>query len=116
MKEMAQMFGPLFKKSSQAIYLYLDDEHKICNEKFAKLLGYKSPREWVKNLYPVDDLARKDQKKGIKAFMEASNKLKASTVSGTWIRKGGKKINTNVTMVPFPYSGEVFVLHFISPK
>jgi hypothetical protein len=28
-------------KSGQAIYLYLDDSHKVCNKKFADMLGYK---------------------------------------------------------------------------
>lgn len=35
----------IFDSSEQAIYLYLDDNHKVCNKKFASLLGYNSPEE-----------------------------------------------------------------------
>lgn len=115
-KELTEMLGPIFKKSPQAIYLYLDDEHKSCNKKFADLLGYKSPAEWAKNLYPISDVAEKDQEKGIKAYMDASRKLKSSSFSGTWKTKKGKLVKTEVSMVPIPYKNEVFVLHFISKQ
>lgn len=115
-KELGAQLESVFSKSPQAIYLYLDDEHKTCNKKFADMLGYDSVREWVDNLYPVDDISKKDQEKGIKAYMEASRKFKASTLSAEWIKKDGKKINTEVIMVPLTYKGEVFVLHFITAK
>lgn len=34
-KELADQLEPVFSNSPQAIYLYLDDTHKICNQKFA---------------------------------------------------------------------------------
>ena len=115
-KEVAEMLEPVLSKSPQAIYIYLDDAHKICNQKFADLLGYKSIQEWVDNEYPIDDVSEEDQEKGIKAYMDASRKLIASTLPATWIRKDEKKIHTMVTMAPITYKGEVFVLHFISEK
>ena len=38
-------FKEIFEESKQAIYLYYDDNHKICNQRFAALLGYKSIEE-----------------------------------------------------------------------
>ena len=38
----------ILEDSQQAIYIYLDDIHKVCNEKFASLMGYGSPEEWAK--------------------------------------------------------------------
>lgn len=115
-EEIEAMLRPVLTKSPQAIYVYLDDEHKICNKKFADMLGYKNAREWIQNLYPVDDLDPKDQKNGIQAYMNASQKFQASTIPATWITKKGKRVKTMVTLAPFVYEGEVFVLHFISPK
>ena len=43
--EIKELFEPLLTNSKQAIYISLDDEHKICNSKFADLLGYKSTQE-----------------------------------------------------------------------
>lgn len=116
MKEMEQMFAPLFKKSPQAIYLYLDDEHKICNSTFAKMLGYKNTQDWMDNPYPVDDVVKEDQSKAIKAYMTASEKLTATMLEGRWKTKKGKAFNTTVIMVPLVFQGETFVLHYISPK
>lgn len=115
-KEVAEMFAPVLSKSPQAIYVYLDDQHKICNQKFAKMLGYKSIAGWVKNEYPIDDVVEEEQEKGIKAYMNASKKYEASSLSATWLTKKGKKVKTDLIMVPFTYKNEVFVLHFISTK
>ena len=38
----------ILDNSEQPIFIYLDDNHKICNRKFAAFLGYKSPQEWAK--------------------------------------------------------------------
>lgn len=115
-EELAAQLEPVLSKSPQAIYLYLDDEHKTCNKKFADILGYKSVKEWVENEYPLDDVAEEDQDKGVKAYMDASQKYKASTLTGSFIKKDGKKIKAEITLVPITYNNEVFVLHFISEK
>jgi len=114
--ELAEMLSSLFTKSKQAVYLYLDDEHKTCNSAYAKLLGYKSIKEWVDNLYPIDDVDPKDQPKGIKAYMNASEKLQGSSSTGTMVKRNGRKFKAEIIMVPLPYKKEVFVLSLINPK
>ena len=59
MKEIEAMLKPVLDNSPQAIYVYLDDMHKICNKKFASLLGYKSVQEWVDFQYPISDVDEK---------------------------------------------------------
>lgn len=115
-RELTAQLQPIFKKSPQAIYLYLDDIHKSCNKKFSGLLGYKTPAEWVKNEYPLDDIAEKDQKKAVKAYMAASRKFEASSLSVTLVTQAKKKILVTIVMTPVTYKDEVFVLHFISKK
>ncbi len=115
-KELTEQLEPMFSHSPQGIYLYLDDEHKSCNKKFATMLGYSSPAEWVKNEFPVGDVTEEDRDKVINAYMEASRNFKASTLLATLTRKDGKKLQAQVIMAPISYKGEVFVLHFISPK
>ena len=115
-KELADQLEPVFSKSPQAIYLYLDDIHKTCNQKFADMLGYNSIEEWVSNETPVGDISEEDQQKVIQAYREASEHFKASTIPATIVRKDGTKIKTKVIMVPITYKDEVFVLHFISEE
>ena len=104
----------ILDKSPQAIYLYLDDNHKICNKNFADLLGYKSPNEWAKVDAPLADVVEKDQQSVIVAYTRASEELKASKLE---IRlknvKTCKIIKSSMVMVPLMFSGHVFVMHFL---
>lgn len=115
-KELAEQLEPIFSNSPQAIYLYLDDVHKICNQKFAGMLGYSSIEEWVSNENPVGDVTEVDQPKVIQAYGDASQGFKASTITATIVSKKGTKIKTKIIMVPITYSDEVFVLHFITQE
>lgn len=115
-KELAEQFEPVFSNSPQGVYIYLDDEHKICNKKFADMVGYKSVEQWVANEYPVADVIEGDQKKVINAYGEASRSFKASKILASIMKKDGKKIKVNVIMSPISYKGEVFVIHFITEE
>src|SRR3972149_11241618 len=70
---------PVLENSSQAIYIYLDDEHKVCNQRFADLLGYKSPEEWADTDAPLSDVVEEDQPGVIEAYINASEKMLASS-------------------------------------
>lgn len=105
----------VLSKSPQAIYIYLDDNHKVCNKKFADLLGYKSAREWANTEAPLDDVVEEDQEKVISAYVDASEKMAASCIEvGFKNVKTGKVAKTRMVMVPIVYEGHVFALHFLS--
>lgn len=114
--ELTEQLEPIFSNSPQAVYLYLDDTHKMCNQKFSDMVGYKSIEEWVNNETPVADISEEDQSKVIEAYGAASENYEASLVSATVVKKDGTRIKTKVIMVPITYKGEVFVLHFISEE
>ena len=105
---------PILDKSGQAIYIYLDDVHKICNKKFATLLGYRSVKEWVDTEAPLADVIEKDQPKVIDAYTRASENLEASSLDVTLKNvKTNRQIKTRVFMAPILYQGHVFVIHFV---
>ena len=113
----AKQLKPILDKSEQAVYIYLDDTHKICNKQFADLLGYKSIKEWVDIEAPLADIAEADQDAVISAYENAMGKLAASTLDITVKNvKSGKLIKTRLIMVPIVYDGHLFALHFLSQK
>ncbi len=114
-KELAEQFEPIFTNSPQGVYLYLDNTHKICNQKFADMLGYKSIDDWATNKAPVGYAVEEDQRKIADAYIDASDTYKAREVNVAILRQDGKRINVLVHLTPFTYRGEVFVLHFVSP-
>ncbi|MBI2599597.1 PAS domain-containing protein, partial [Candidatus Daviesbacteria bacterium] len=87
--ELSEQLEPIFTNSPQGIYLYLDDTHKTCNKIFAEMLGYSSVQAWIENEYPIADVVEVDQEEAVQAYMDASQKFMATTLSVTWQKKDG---------------------------
>lgn len=106
----------LFGSSKQAIYAYLDDNHKVCNKRFSALLGYSSPIEWAKvqESFPAVFVDDKSQKMLVTTYQNAMEKMTGGTIKVTWKKKSGETVDTTVILVPIAYKGRVFALHFIS--
>lgn len=115
-KEVSEIFEPILSDSAQAIYIYLDNTHKICNQNFADLLGYESVNDWVANEDPVGDVLESDQNSVIEAYEKASTEMTASFLIVSVKSKDGGETETEMIMTPFVHKGEVFVIHYITPK
>ncbi len=107
----------IFEKSEQPIYLYLDDAHKVCNQKFATMLGYKSAQEWAETKDPfMKSVANNTQQSLMSAYNKAMTKLIASTIKVTWNKKSGDTIDTTVALVPIAYKGHILAMHYVSTE
>ena len=105
----------ILDSSQQAIYIYLDDIHKLCNAKYASLLGYRSPEEWAELVDPLQaTVVQGSQETLVKAYNQAMEKLIPSTIQVTWKKKTGGTVGTTVVLVPIAYDDHLFALHFIS--
>jgi hypothetical protein len=109
-------FGPILEGSSQAVYGYLDDNHMFCNDKFAKLMGYKSADEWAKAGVGsfLDAFVEEKSKDRLReAFMKATGNMAGSMTAVTWKKKDGATFEAQVILVPMPFQKHLFALHFI---
>lgn len=108
----------IFENSEQAMYLYLDDVHKVCNKRFADLLGYESPKAWaaVNEPFPMVFVAAKSRRPLVAAYQEAMERFVGAALDVTWQAKSGRTVETRVILVPVAYEGHVFALHYISPR
>jgi len=107
---------PVFDSSEQPMYLYLDDTHKICNQKLASLLGYRGPDEWT-SVEEFSDMVEDESMKSLAtAYQYAMTRMVGSTINVTWRKKSGGKVDSSVILVPVAYNEHLFALHFISPK
>ena len=105
----------LLKESERAIYIYLDDSHKVCNKRFADLLGYKSPKAWADAEAPLSDVVKDDQKKVIDAYMNASEKGIASSIDVKMKNiKTEEILKINMIVAPTIYQGHIFTVHFFN--
>jgi PAS domain S-box-containing protein len=111
---LAEQMKQILESSEQSMYLYLDDTHKMCNNKFAKLLGYESPKEWADVHGALEPFVeKKSQETTASAYWKAMEKYAASSIKVTWKKKSGGNVETNVILVPMAYSGHLFAVHFI---
>ena len=107
----------IFDDSSQAIYLYLDDNHKVCNKNFALLLGYGSPEEWAKIENPLEEnVDKSSQDAVVSAYFDASEKMIASQMDVKMKTTSGSILEASVIVVPVAYQNHMFALYFISKK
>lgn len=114
---LTDQLATLYGTSTQAMYMYLDDQHKSCNRGFAELLGYRSPQEWqaVTTSFPtafVDEGSHADL---IAAFQQAIQEGAASAIPVTWKCKNGDTVDTDVILVPMERDGHRVALHFVQP-
>lgn len=106
---------PILEKSEQPIFIYLDDNHKACNGKFAEMLGYKSPQDWVDHQGFLEIfVAEKSRDTLMNAYWNAMNKMVASTIPLTWMTKNGSKIDSTMILVPMHSQGHMFSVHFVT--
>lgn len=105
----------ILDSSQQAVYIYLDNIHKVCNAKFATLLGYRSPEEWAKVEDAFEEFVdRGSQETLVTAYNQAMEKFIPASIKVTWKKKTGGTVATSVMLIPIAYNDHLFALHFIS--
>ena len=114
-KGIYEQMKPILDKSEQPIYIYLDDNHKVCNLKFATMLGYKSPEEWAAIDGFLDIFVIEKSRETLStAYWNAVNKMDASTIQLTFINKEKGPIETTIILVPIFFKGHVFAVQFVT--
>ena len=118
MQSVAKEYQNILANSEQGIYIYLDDVSKVCNKKFATLLGYESEEEWAKieESFPEVFVADESQEALVSSFQDAMEKNVGSTNKIVWKKKDGSTINSTVLLVPISHNGHLFALHFVSSQ
>lgn len=116
LEELNVEYKTILNGSKQAIYVYLDNEHKTCNAKFAALLGYKTVREYETVPDPMVDVADASLNTLVNAYQNAMQDKIGSTIQVVFKKRGGGTVNTTVMLVPIAFKGEMLALHFITAK
>ena len=108
----------VLEKSTQGVYIYLDDTHKACNERFAALLDHKSADEWAHAVgsFPEMFVEEESQDRLVSSYQNAVENFAASAVDISWKKKSGGTVDTTVILVPIAYKEHIFALHFVWPR
>jgi PAS domain-containing protein len=112
----AAQLAPILEGSPQGVYIYLDDAHKVCNERFAELLGYASPEEWDRPApFTQQYVDPRSHQTLVAAYRQAMERQLAATIDVTWRRLDGTPVPTTVMLVPIAFAGDLLALHFVTP-
>lgn len=114
LREMLEQFGPVFEKSPDGVYLYLDDNHKICNDKLAKMFGLTT-KEWAAAPNFLGDfVVEQDQEKVATNYQRHIATLTRPVVFRfRALRKDGSTFTAETEMIPISWRGNPVAYHFV---
>ncbi len=114
LRELSEQFQPLFQKSPDGVYLYMDEVHKICNDRFARMLGLTVPEWEAMEGFVSKHAASYDQETFVNNYQEhIHQKLTPVRFRFKAIRKDGTGFNAETDMIPFPWRGAMIALHYV---
>jgi PAS domain S-box-containing protein len=114
LRDMLEQFRPVFENSPDGVYLYLDDRHKICNERMAAMFGLTS-EEWsaVPN-FLAGFVAEEDQELVAKNYQQHVAALtRPVTFRFRARRKDGSAFTAETEMIPMSWRGHPVAYHFV---
>jgi PAS domain S-box-containing protein len=97
------------------MYVWLDEEHWVCNQRFADLLGYDSPDElndtpnFLQRMVHADD----QQHFSWNYWNRVQALVSPTTFRFRGIRKDGSTFQAETDMIPLTYGGHTFAYHFV---
>ena len=112
--ELAEHLRPVFERSPDGVYLWLDEKHKVCNEKLAGMFGYD-----VGDWQAVDDFAATfiaDESRSLYVWHyqhQVGGLQYPVSFRYRGKRKDGSTFDAETDMIPLTYSGHVVAYHFV---
>jgi PAS domain S-box-containing protein len=114
-KELAEHLRPIFESSPDGVYVWLDEEHWICNERFARMFGYDSPDELNDTPYLLQRIVHEDDQEQFSwsYWNRVQTMSFPTTLRFRGVRKDGSEVQAETDMIPLTYGGHTFAYHFV---
>jgi len=113
-QDLARQYRLVMNRSAEGVYVYLDDEHKACNEKLARLFGY-SKAEWERKSPFLDNFvapeSRDDVSDGYWRFIRKARVPRNLEFEG--LRRDGSRFMAHLMEFPVSYKGRLFSIGFV---
>jgi PAS domain S-box-containing protein len=103
MQELAEHFRPILEESPDGVYLWLDETHKICNERLATMFGY-TVAEWVQTAPFLDSFVAEEDR-GLYSW-HYHNRVGALAFPATFRFRGRRKDGST-------FNGHAVAYHFV---
>ena len=112
--ELSEQFQPLFQNSPDGIYLYIDEVHKICSERLAKMFGL-TVKEWeAMEGFVNKHTDEAGQETIVRNYHEhVHQKLTPVRIRYKAVRKDGSTFQAESDIIPLPWRGEMLAFQFV---
>ena len=113
-RELAEHLRPVSDASPDGVYVWLDEEHWRCNDRFAELLGYGSAEELSDTPYLLQRWVHEDDQELLSwSYWNRVQPLAfPTTIRFRGRRKDGSEVLVETDMIPLTYGGHTFAYHF----
>jgi PAS domain S-box-containing protein len=107
-------FRPILDRSPQGVYLWLDETHKLCNERLARMFGY-TVAEWrAVPAFLEYFVTPEDRERFSDNFYRSVHELTAPiTFRFRALRKDGSTFLAETDMIPIVYQSHQIAYHFV---
>jgi PAS domain S-box-containing protein len=115
--QLAEHLAPVLDSSPDGVYIWLDEEHWMCNQRFAEIFGYEGPGE----LNDTPGLLQRivDEEDQVLFSWNYWNRVQPLAFPATFRfrgrRKDGSTCLVETDMVPMSFGGHTFAYHFVRP-
>jgi len=112
---LAEHLAPIFESSPDGVYVWLDETHWICNERFAAMFGYDSPAELNNTPYLLQRLVHEDDQQLFSSnyWSRVQGLAAPATFRFTGVKKDGTTCQVETDMIPLTFGGHTFAYHFM---
>jgi PAS domain S-box-containing protein len=115
-RELTEQLRPVFEQSPDGVYLWLDEAHKVCNERLADLFGL-TVEEWRKAEPFLENFVAEEDR-AIYSW-NYHNRVAALAFPTTFRFRArhsdGTIFAAETDMIPISYKGYAVAYHFVRP-
>lgn len=112
---LAEHLRPVFDSSPDGVYVWLDEEHWVCSERFAAMFGYDSPDELNDTPYLLQRWVHDDDQGAVS--WNYWNRVQELAFPVTFHFRGrnkdGSECLVETDMIPLTFGGHTFAYHFV---
>jgi PAS domain S-box-containing protein len=116
-QQFAEEFRAIMEQSPDGVYLWLDETHKVCNERLARLFGY-TVEEWCATAPFLDNFVA-EADRDLYAW-NYHHRVAALAYPVTFRfqgrRKDGSVFAAETDMVPVSWQGHAVAYHFVRQR
>ncbi|MFA6048839.1 MAG: PAS domain-containing protein [Candidatus Micrarchaeia archaeon] len=112
--ELGYQLSAVLRQSPDGVYLWLDENHMVCNEKLAKMFGYTVAEFCAKKPF-IESFVAKEDRELFSLNYRASVGSFAFPVTFRFkgVRKTGERFLAEMDMVPLSWNGHAVAYTFV---